>query len=192
MAVALIGFGWTLFDASGVSGSPVLLRGLISASLLIVATLILVARAFKWPLLYAAVREYVRRHLWGRTLTSETILVGGSSGGGLAVGMVAKAVQELYGRAPRVFVIDQDYYAGEFTPRTGTLLNRAAVNLRAAKVLYVTSYIGTGRSKEALRQFLGTEDLITFAFVVDDAVTDRDFTDYFLVQGRRSIVPWPK
>jgi hypothetical protein len=192
MAAGLFGFFWTILEAGGVQGSPSLVAGIGSLALVIVATLTLIAQAFKWSLLYAAIKHYIRYTLWGRDLTSQTVLVGGSSGGGLAAGMVGKAVQELYGKAPRILVLDQDYAQDEFAPRTATLISVADLRVNVDSILYVTSYIGTGRSKEAMRLALGVEKLKTFAFVLDEAAVDRSMAEHFLVQGRRSIIPWPK
>jgi hypothetical protein len=147
--VYLFGNAATIAQLGGLTGSVMVLVLVIVICATIVATLAVVLHALRWALVYGAIKSAIRGQLWGACITKDTVLVGGSSGGGIAVGMVAKAIQELYGAAPRVAVIDQDYLIDQFNPATSTLV-LFREELRKEHVLYVTSYVGTGRSRHAM------------------------------------------
>lgn len=182
--------GWVVAAAAGAKGSPTTLLVLVAIALTVVVTLFFTLRFLRWPLVYLAAKSLVADLLRTSDLTHETVLIGGSSGGGIAVGMVGKAMQELTGRAPRVVVIDQDYVNGTFEPLTGRLIQLQAEFLAEQPVLYVTSYVGTGRSRHAMLQALQIEGCKTLAFVVDESA--RDEVEYYLATGKRRIIPWPR
>src|SRR6266571_2888630 len=78
------------FQIGGVTGSPGALAVVVVACTTVVVTLALILHALRWWLVYTAVKSFVRNRLWGTHITQDTVLVGGSGGGGIAVGMVAK------------------------------------------------------------------------------------------------------
>lgn len=187
---SIYGALWTLFESSGITGSLKVMLVLLFIAFTFVALLMLILSVLKWKLLFAAVKDYVGKKMWGSDIDTDTILVGGGPGGGIAVGMVAKALHELGKPGPKILVVDQDYVDGNTLPHTGNLLPEGFC-IRSDKVLYVSSYIGTGRSREAVLDRLGLSNVITFAFVVDEALTGRYEPEHYLVRGRPSLIPWP-
>jgi len=149
----------------------------------------LVAKSFRWTLLYAAIKKYVR-HSIIPTLKPSTILIGEGAGGALAVGMVSKAIQELGHRVPLSLVIDCEY-TGPGDPRVGMLLP-TDLSLVAGDCLIIGSYAGTGRSLRVLKEKYRLQNTPVFCFVISRSLVDRERIEHYLIVGTRSIIPWPR
>jgi hypothetical protein len=180
---------WTIREASGGVGSPVVAFALASVATAVAATVTLGAQVLRWPLLAAGVKSYVRRYLVGKVIGPETVLVGAGAGGALAVGLVSKALQDLGHPVPLSLVVDFEYPAEE--PVVGTLLPES-YRLTQEDCLIVQSYVGTGRTLRRLRARLGLANVPVFSLVVSDGLSDREEIDHALIVGNRSILPWPR
>jgi hypothetical protein len=181
---------WTFSEASGVGGSAKLVISLSSISFTVIAVLVIMARAFRWTMLFQAVKAYVRSHLIGKNINKHTILVSGGAGCAIAVGLVAKAAQELGHKVPKTLVVDCEYL-GPRDPETCMLLPEG-FKLDSDKRLIVHSYIGTGRSLKTLRHYLGLHNSPVFSFVVSNSILERERIDHYLLSGSRALVPWPR
>ena len=190
IVISMVSMGWTILDAAGKPGSIGTVAVLIAVSLAITGVLILVFRFFRWTLLFAAVKEYIRRNKLNDLIDGDTVLLGAGAGGALAVGMVSKALQELGHPIPHTFVIDCQY-RGKPKPETGILLP-TGFRLPQKKCFIIHSYLGTGRSLECVREVLEIKDALVFSFVISEALVGREDIDHYLIIGERSIIPWGK
>lgn len=191
---SIFGVLWALIEPFGLQSSWQLGISIFLVSVSIFFLLIFVCKVIAWKLLLRSVRQYIENHLFGHIINENTILVSGGAGGCLAVGIVAKALQDLGKKVPKTFCIDIEYAEDRLNPQICEIFEeipKIKADLKQ-NVLIVHSYIGTGRSLEVLRKALGLEEAPVFSFVISNAVFEREKVDHFLIRGTRSIIPWRK
>ncbi|MCZ7567041.1 MAG: hypothetical protein M5U01_00380 [Ardenticatenaceae bacterium] len=180
---------WNFLEPAGVTGSPLLLLGLILLGIVLALSVALIASLLKWWLLFEAIKSYIKKYLL-RRLTDKEILLGIGPGGAIAVGMVAKAIRVLGYEPPSVVVIDHHYDRIGADPSIGTLI-APELKLPKERCWIVQGHIGSGRSLRVFRERLNLQDVPVFAFVVSKEAAAREKIDAALAVGSRSILPWP-
>jgi len=190
VVVSIFGGLWTILEATGVKGSASLAFGLFGVAIVSVLVFRIVTFAFRWSILFAAVKEYVRDRLIGTVIKPETVLISAGGGGAICLGMVSKALQGMGHPVPRCLVVDQEYRVGE-SVKLGTLLP-PDFDLRTQDVLIVITYVGTGQTLRGLRERLGIPNAPVFSFVVSESATEREQVEHFLIVGHRAVIPWPR
>lgn len=188
LGLSILGGIWTLLDASGVQGSPILLIGLFLVSVFSVLGLIMFSRPLRWAILFRASKDYVQKYLLDE-LTPDKILVGLGPGGAIVIGIVAKAIRDLGRTPPSIIAFDMKYKDVGANPSVGDLWPQD-YSLPAERCWIIQGNVSSGRSLQTLRDRFTLHQAKVFAFVISDHVLNREKIDHFMAIGTRNILPW--
>lgn len=188
LGLSIFGGIWTVAEASGLQGSPVILAGLLLVSAISVGGLAMLSRALRWTILFRAIKDFSQKYLLN-DLTSNEVLVGIGPGGAIAVGMVAKAIRELGRTPPSIIAFDMRFEELGAEPAFGELWP-SNLQLPANNCWIIQGNVSSGRSLQKLRDKFSLQQSKVFAFVISDHVLNREKIDFFMAVGTRNILPW--
>ncbi len=188
LVLSILGGIWTLLEAAGVQGSPILLTGLFLVSAFSVMGLLMLSRPLRWAILSRACKDYIQKYLLDE-LTPDKILVGIGPGGALAIGIVAKAIRDLGRTPPSIIAFDMRYKDRGTNPSVGNLWP-PDYSLPAERCWIIQGNVSGGRSLQTLRNRFSLHQVKVFAFVISELAPIREKIDHFMAIGTRNILPW--